>query len=287
MKKIFSLFWITLAFAGCNDNSSSTTKGNPFQKPSVDNPPTLTRTDFLTGLDSPWDMAFTPDGTMFFTEKCKGLSVRKNDGTVAHLFGTTGASLVAEDLFCEGQSGMNGVALDPDYANNRTLYVYMASNLSTNPRTNRVVKLVVDSDFGTASERTDIVTDISYKNAANNWGSAGSHSGGRIRFGPDGFLYITTGDNHNGPLPQDANKLGGKVLRVTTAGAAAPGNTPPAGGDARIFTYGHRNPQGISFHPATAQPFISEHGPEHSDEVTPLVVGGNGGWDPKPDPGVT
>jgi glucose/arabinose dehydrogenase len=81
--------------------------------------------------------------------------------------------------------------------------------------------------------------------------------------------------------------LGGKVLRVTTSGAAAPGNAPPAGFDARIFTYGHRNVQGITFRPGTGQPFTSEHGPNHSDEVTPLVNGGNGGWDPKDRPALS
>jgi glucose/arabinose dehydrogenase len=162
----------------------------------------------------------------------------------------------------------------------------MASNLSS-PRTNRVIRLTLSADLGTASNRTDIINNIAYKNAANGVGGAGAHSGGRIRFGPDGFLYVTTGDNHNPTLPQDLTRLGGKVLRVDRNGNAAPGNNTPAGGDARIFTYGHRNVQGISFRPGTGQPFASEHGPNHSDEVTPLVPGGNGGWDPQNRPGLT
>jgi glucose/arabinose dehydrogenase len=113
------------------------------------------------------------------------------------------------------------------------------------------------------------------------------HSGGRIRFSPfDGFLYVTTGDNHNGPLPQDLNRLGGKILRIDRDGKAAAGSNSPAGGDPRIFTYGHRNVQGISFRPGTGQPFSCEHGPGHNDEVTPLAAGGNGGWDPQPQAGV-
>lgn len=250
------------------------------------NPPTLTKTDFMTGLNNPWDMTFTEDGTMFFTEKCRGLSVRKTNGAVVRLFGISGSAVVAEDLFCQGQSGVNGVDLDPQFSANRFLYLYMASNLST-PKTNRVIRLKVDQNFTTVSDRKDIITDIPFKNNSNAWGGAGAHSGGRIRFSPDGFLYVTTGDNHNGPLPQDLTKLGGKVLRVDRNGIAAPGNNTPAGGDPRIYTYGHRNVQGISFHAQSKKPYIAEHGPGHSDEVTILEAGGNGGWDPKPNPGVT
>jgi glucose/arabinose dehydrogenase len=236
----------------------------------------------MSNLQSPWDMAFLPDGTMFFTEKCRGLSVRAPNGTLTRLFGTSGSGLVASDFFCEGQSGMHGVAIDPQFASNRYVYVYMSSSLSTNPRTNRVVRLVVNATNTSVSNRTDIVTNIAYKDVANAVGSAGSHSGGRIRFGPgDGYLYVTTGDNHNATLPQDPMRIGGKVLRIDRDGNAAPGNNPPAGFDPRIYTYGHRNPQGLTFRPGTNQPFTAEHGPNHTDEVTALVAGGNSGWDPQ------
>jgi glucose/arabinose dehydrogenase len=189
-------------------------------------------------------------------------------------------------MFCKGQSGMNGVAVDPDFARNRYVYVYMLSKLKT-PPTNRVVRLTVDKGYTSVANRKDIVTDIPFKDKANRWGGAGTHSGGRIRFGPaDGFLYVATGDNHNGRLPQDLTRLGGKVLRIDRNGAAAPGNRTPRGGDPRIFTYGHRNVQGLAFIPKTGAPLACEHGPGHDDEVTLLSPGGNGGWDPKPEPGV-
>ncbi len=263
------------------ESSFAALKSNSREEPTIS-----IKTDYMQGLNAPWDLAFNKDGVLFYTEKCAGLSVRNADGTSLRLFGTNGSIMVAEDFFCQGQSGMHGVALDPAFDTNQTLYVFMPSNFDGR-KTNHIVKLQLDAAFTQVLARTDIVKDIPFKEIANSWGNPGSHSGGRVRFGPDGFLYITTGDNHNGTIPQDLMVLGGKVLRVDTNGAAAPGNNTPAGGDPRVYTYGHRNVQGLTFHPVTGQAFVAEHGPNHSDEVTALVAGGNGGWDPKPEAGVT
>jgi aldose sugar dehydrogenase len=121
----------------------------------INRPPKLIRTDFITGLSSPWDLAFLPDKAMLFTDKCRGLSVRRPDGKVGRLFGTKGSAVVAGDLFCEGQSGMLGIAIDPEFPKNRAVFVYMASNLSNKPRTNRVVRLTVDAGYTTMSNRTN------------------------------------------------------------------------------------------------------------------------------------
>jgi aldose sugar dehydrogenase len=252
--------------------------------------PTLSHAAVLTKLESPWDMAFLPNGTMFFTEKCHGLSVRQASGTVVKLLGmkdAKGYASTANDLFCEGQAGMSGVAVDPNFASNRFIYVYSASSL-TAPGSNRVMRLKVNDGATAVSERTDIVTDIQYKPRASDhpFGGPGAHNGGRLRFGPaDGFLYVTTGDTHNGAVPQSPTLIGGKVLRIDRDGKAAPGNGAPSGFDPRIYTYGHRNPQGITFRPGTNQPFTAENGPWHTDEVTALVPGGNAGWDPRPNVG--
>ncbi|MBJ3763340.1 PQQ-dependent sugar dehydrogenase [Maribius pontilimi] len=240
----------------------------------------------IDGLENPWDMAFLDDGTMFFTEKCKGLSVRMPSGDVTQLIGmgeTEGYATTAEDLFCDGQAGMNGVAVDPDFAENRRIYVYSASNLS-DPQTNRLMRWTVAEDFSNVSDRTDIVEDVPYKTEPTDhpFGDTGAHNGGRVRFGPDGYIYLTTGDNHNPEIPQSPTLMGSKVLRIDTDGNAAPDNTPPEGFDPRTYTYGHRNVQGITFDPETGTPIIAEHGPWHSDEITVLVNGGNGGWDPRP-----
>jgi aldose sugar dehydrogenase len=252
--------------------------------------PTLTHTVVVSKLDSPWDMAFLPDGTMFFTEKCNGLSVRQANGNVVKLLGmkdSKGYPATAGDLFCEGQAGMSGVAVDPNFSSNRYIYVYSASSL-TAPGSNRVMRMKVAGDNTGVSDRVDIVTDIPYKPRSSDhpFGGPGAHNGGRVRFSPgDGFLYVTTGDTHNGAVPQSPTLMGGKVLRIDRDGKAAPGNGAPSGFDARIYTYGHRNPQGITFRPGTNQPFTAENGPWHSDEVTALVPGGNAGWDPRPNVG--
>lgn len=248
---------------------------------------TLQHTVVLEGLESPWDMAFLEDGTMLFTEKCKGLSVRLASGEVRALLGIGGVegyASTAEDLFCDGQAGMMGVAFDPDFTDNRRIYVYSTSNKSS-PHSNRLIRLVVNEDVTEVLEREDIVDDVPYKMKASDhpFGASGTHNGGRIRFSPsDGMLFLTTGDNHNGKLPQSPSLMGGKVLRIDTDGRAASDNSPPEGFDPRIYTYGHRNVQGIAFHPETGTPIVAEHGPWHSDEVTVLLNGGNGGWDPRP-----
>ena len=251
--------------------------------------PVLSVTTVMEDLRGPWDLAFAPDGAMLFTEKCHGVSVRLRDGRVQRLLGNSADyRLRASDLFCQGQSGVHGVAVDPEFAQGRRfVYVFSASNLATAPRTNRVIRVKVSDDWSSVSERVDIVRDIAFKEAAR-LGGPGAHSGGRLRFGPDGYLWITTGDNHTATLPQDPKRLGGKVLRVDRDGLAARGNNAPAGFDARIYTYGHRNPQGLAFRPAgqpgAGQAFTAEHGPNHTDEVTPLTAGGNAGWDPQARP---
>ena len=280
----FHLAALPCALAACATLSGVTTASA--QSPA----PTVSHAAVLTKLESPWDMAFLPNGTMFFTEKCHGLSVRQPKGSVVKLLGmkdAKGYASTANDLFCEGQAGMSGVAVDPNFASNRFIYVYSASSL-TAPGTNRVMRLKVNDAATAVSDRTDIVTDIPYKPRASDhpFGGPGAHNGGRVRFSPgDGFLYVTTGDTHNGAVPQSPTLIGGKVLRIDRNGKAAPGNGAPAGFDPRIYTYGHRNPQGITFRPGTNQPFTAENGPWHSDEVTALVPGGNAGWDPRPSTG--
>lgn len=227
---------------------------------------------------------------MFFTEKCKGLSVRLPNGTVNRLLGvgdSKGYAQTKNDLFCDGQAGVQGVEVDPMFNSNRFVYLYSSSkgpNRTYGGYNNIVMRMKLNDNLTAVSDIVEIINDIGYKPKASNhpFGGPGAHNGGRIRFNPgDGFLYVTTGDNHSGPGPQSPTEIRGKVLRVDRDGKAAAGNNPPAGFDKRIFAYGFRNPQGIAFRPGTNEPYISENGPWHSDEVTKLENGGNGGWDPR------
>lgn len=258
------------------------------------NIPIIKAATLMEGLDNPWDMAFLPDGTMFYTEKCKGLSVRMPNGSVNPLYGmkgSTGYASSGDDLFCEGQAGMLGVAVDRDFAKNQHLYVYSSSTkyhgagCKTNFERcdgNIVMRFKVGADLKAVSDRTDIVTDIQYKPFESNqpFGGPGAHNGGRLRVGPGGYLWVTGGDRHRGICPQDPKLLCGKVLRIDGDGMAHPDNNPPTGFDKRIYTYGHRNVQAIDFRPSDGKAFTAEHGPWHNDEITALVNGGNAGWDP-------
>ncbi len=230
--------------------------------------PTVRPTVVLMGRSRVWDLAFASDGTMLFTERAGRVFVLPAGSSTPRMIAAP------SDVSARSQSGMLGIALDPEFAANRFVYTYLASTRPGSGRIdNRVRRWRAGADF-TLTEDRDILTGIT-------WGSDGGHSGGRIRFGPDGFLYITTGDTRSATVPQDLRELGGKVLRITRDGAPAPGN-PMLGATARpeIYFVGVRNPQGIAFRPGSGDAFICEHGPNQDDEITRLVAGGNGGWNP-------
>jgi len=207
-------------------------------------------------LDTPWALAFAPDGRMFVTERGGNIKVVQN-GQVRQYFEVEG---VVE----ESESGLLGIALDPEFHTTRHLFVYHSYRGEDDGLENRVVRL---RDTGqTAVEPTVILDGIP---------GARIHDGGRIKFGPDGMLYIAAGDAAFAESAQDVDSLAGKILRIRKDGSVPPDN-PLAGSPA--YSYGHRNPQGLAWHPVTGQLFATEHGQSATDEVNLILPGRNYGW---------
>ena len=212
----------------------------------------------VDGLSNPWDLAFTPDGAMIITERPGPVGVFRN-GAYTRFNPIT-------DVVASSEGGMMGVAVDPAFATNRRIYTcYMTAGDV------RVVRWDVSADWTTLGSGTPLITGIPR--------TSGRHSGCRTRFGPDGYLWVTTGDAATGTNPQNPQSLGGKVLRIDTDGNPAAGNMA-APFLPQIYAYGFRNPQGISFRLGDGTPFLVEHGTDCDDEITPIAAGGNGGWDP-------
>ncbi|MBI2953539.1 MAG: PQQ-dependent sugar dehydrogenase [Chloroflexi bacterium] len=210
-----------------------------------------------TGLQVPWALAFAPDGRIFFTERPGRLRVIVG--------GQLQAAQVAQLPATEaGEAGLMGLALDPAFQQNGHLYVMYTFRNPAGELRNRVSRLTESQ--GRAGNEIVILDDLP---------GATIHDGGRIKFGPDGKLYVATGDAANTALPQRLDSPAGKILRINADGTV-PIDNPFPGSPA--YSLGHRNPQGLAWHPITGQLFNTEHGPVGNDEVNIIRVGGNYGW---------
>ncbi|WP_245707691.1 PQQ-dependent sugar dehydrogenase [Pseudonocardia oroxyli] len=212
--------------------------------------------ELVTGMEVPWGIAFLPDGSALVTQRIPATISRVDpDGRVTELGRVEGVTPT-------GEGGLLGIALSPGYATDRTVFV-----MFTTSDDNRVVKIVADPDGtidGSRGNQQEVVTGIT---------KGGNHDGGRLAFGPDGYLYITAGEAGRGDPAQDRDDLGGKILRVTADGAPAPGN--PFG--TPVYTLGHRNPQGLAWDPS-GRLYAAEFGQNNLDEINLLQPGGNYGW---------
>lgn len=248
----------------------------------------VTATTVVEGLPVPWDLAFA-DEDAFLT--LRPGEVRRVDA--AALVDGRGLSLAdtdrvlgREDLRGHTPSedgGTKGLAVHPDYPQPPHLFVFYTAETdaadgdarngdggggNAGDRRGGLANRVVRYDLETGDLET-VVDGIP---------GATTHNGGRVAFGPDGFLWVTTGDALDPALARDPSSLAGSVLRVTADGEPAPGNPERDPRDPRVYTVGHRNPQGIAFAPdGTA--LLSEHGPEGRDEVQVVAAGADYGWD--------
>jgi aldose sugar dehydrogenase len=245
-----------------------TTAGAAQQGPATAKDQVSFRVETVVGnLEVPWSIVWAPDGRMFFTERSGRVRVYENGKLrPAPLF-------TVPDVEPSGESGLMSIALHPQFASNHLLYlsyVYKGENQN--------VRVVRYREAGTGlTDRQVIIENIP---------AAEFHAGCRLRFGPDNKLYITTGDATRRELAQRLDSLAGKILRVNDDGTPPADNPFVGQQNARpeIWSYGHRNPQGIDWQPGSNLLFETEHGPSGfdgpggGDEVNIVEKGKNYGW---------
>ena len=241
--------------------------GSPNRAEAVE--PAYTITPVVEGLSIPWDVTWIGD-LMLFNERAGNLWT-KRPGSAARK-----VSLPLPPIWARSEGGLLGLVADPKAATNRYLYtcgsVAKASGAASDVQ---VVKWRLTSDTTAVKVRT-LVKGLPI--------GSGRHNGCRLRFRSARMLYIGTGDAAQGTNPQNLKSLGGKVLRVRSDGTI-PKSNPfyKKGGNARyVWTYGHRNVQGLARQPVTGALFSVEHGPGRDDEITQVVKGSNYGWSPTP-----
>lgn len=208
-------------------------------------------------LDIPWDLTFLPDKSILFTERKGQVRFINKNGNLKQT-----PVLTISDIKLIGEGGLLGITAHPNFATNNFIYLYYTYSTSEDNTLNRVVRYKFTNEELT--DRKVIVDNIP--------GST-FHNGGRLKFGPDLLLYITTGDAQEPSSAQDKNSLAGKILRVTDEGEKAPGNPF----DSLIYSYGHRNPQGLAWD-KNNRLWETEHGNSATDEVNLIEAGKNYGW---------
>jgi glucose/arabinose dehydrogenase len=209
-------------------------------------------------LEIPWAMAFAPDNRMFFTERPGRVRILQGGQLLP------APALTLTDVAAVGEGGLLGIAVHPEFASNRFVFLAYTARLAGGGRELRVVRY--REVGGTLGEPVVILDRVA---------AADIHDGARVKFGPDRKLYVTMGDVANPSTAQDLGSLTGKILRLNDDGTV-PGDNPFPGSP--ILSYGHRNPQGIDWHAVTGELWGSEHGQTGNDEINRLQPGRNYGW---------
>jgi aldose sugar dehydrogenase len=272
-----------IGVAGCgpaepaptDSGTAPTTSAPPTAAPTRTGTPELQVELVASGLSHVWDIGFLPDGRALVTER---------DGRIALLSGIAPGATVREvdadlsDVYARGEGGLMGMVVHPDFDRSRRFTTCQTHMQDGNPTDVRLVTWQLSADGASATRVADPLVGGLPIN------QSGRHSGCRPTIAPDGSLLVGTGDTARAAVAQDLNSLGGKVLRVDLAtGGPAPGNPfADAQNPAQrlIWTYGHRNVQGVAVRPGSDDVYTAEHGPTEDDEVNRLRPGGNYGWDP-------
>ena len=216
------------------------------------------------GFETPWAIAFASDGRIFVTERPGRIRIIKNGKLQTEPW-------MEIDAYEAGETGLMGLALDPEFSRNRFVYAAYVYRDSKGWLKNRLVRLRDDPATGKGMMDKILVDGV----AGNN-----NHNGGRVKFGPDGKLYWTMGDAQNTRFSQDISSLNGKIMRLNPDGTI-PADNPFA--KSPVYSYGHRNPQGLAWQPGTGRLYSTEHGPSGfqgccRDEVNLIEPGKNYGW---------
>ena len=223
------------------------------------------------GLALPWDVQLLPDGTALVTERGGRLLAIDDPGGGSD---PREVSIDLAELFVGSEAGLMGLAVSPEFDQDRTIFLCHAAQPTGEQPDVRVTRWTIDAGVTTATRDGVVVAGMPL--------TSGRHSGCRLLFLPDGTLLVGTGDAADEVNPQSLDSLGGKVLAVTPDGDPAEAGGHVDGADPRIMTYGHRNVQGLALQPGTETVWSVEHGPDVDDEVNVLVPGSNYGWDPGP-----
>lgn len=211
------------------------------------------------GLDTAWALAFAPDGRLFVTERPGRIRVVEG----GQLRDEPVMELPARET-AGGEGGLLGLALDPAFPRQPFLYVAYTGETGRGGTRNRLVRLRLEGN--TAREDGVLLDDL----------PAGvNHNGGRVKFGPDGKLYATLGEQYVTQRAQNRDTLAGKIVRLNADGGVPDDNPFPG---SPVYSWGHRNPQGLAWQPGTGRLYATEHGQSRNDEVNLIEAGANYGW---------
>jgi len=255
---------VRVVLADQNHNELSNSEATKTLSFSVSQPPTgdLQLQSVITGLNFPVGMALAPDGRVFFNERLTG-KIR----IINPQWQLVPTQFCQITIATSGEQGLLGLTLDPDFANNKFVYVYHSAS---SPLRNRVVRYTESS--GSCTQEMVILDNLP---------ASTNHNGGIIQFGPDGKLYVIIGDSENSANSQSLTTLAGKILRVNPDGSAPADNPFFSNANAnamKVFSLGHRNSYGFTFHGHTGHLWETENGPGDNDEINRIVAGGNYGW---------